>query len=276
MEKILIIDDFDAVRKTIKRVVERENFIALQACDGKEGLEVFEREKPDVVITDLKMPNIDGKGVLCAVKEQSPETEVIVLTGYGDPETERFLLKKGAFRYLQKPLDLHQLVKILGEVREKIHKERPTQNTATSSIENFQITISKDEKIIVSGDESFKSERGLLAQFVNQLQIPVLVIDQGLNILFSNLVLNLNFENVETVLTSSFIENIFHKGLINSIDEKFIINIRRILDGYSPDISPQFESLYKSIAFLKVRLSNRGQETPILILMFQGKFYGNI
>lgn len=137
MEKVLIIDDFEPVRKVIKRIVEQENFIALQACDGKEGLEVFERERPELIITDLKMPNIDGKGVLCAVKSQHPETEVIVLTGYGDNELGSFLLKNGAFSYLKKPLDLHHLVKILTEARNKIKKNNGTvvpllSNTSTT------------------------------------------------------------------------------------------------------------------------------------------------
>jgi CheY-like chemotaxis protein len=119
MEKILIIDDFEPFRSTACRVVERLGFHALSASDGREGLDVFARERPGIVITDLQMPQIDGTGVLLAIKEKSPQTAVVVLTGFSTDAVERELLRLGAFACLKKPLNLQQIVQVIAQIQEK-------------------------------------------------------------------------------------------------------------------------------------------------------------
>lgn len=119
MEKILIIDDFEPFRSTACRVVERLGFHALSASDGREGLDVFARERPGIVITDLQMPQIDGTGVLLAIKEKSPQTAVVVLTGFSTDSVERELLRLGAFACLKKPLNLQQVVEVIARIQEK-------------------------------------------------------------------------------------------------------------------------------------------------------------
>jgi CheY-like chemotaxis protein len=119
MEKILIIDDFEPFRSTACRVVERLGFLALSASDGREGLDVFARERPGIVITDLQMPLIDGTGVLLAIKEKSPQTAVVVLTGFSTDAVERELLRLGAFVCLKKPLNLDQIVQVIAQIQEK-------------------------------------------------------------------------------------------------------------------------------------------------------------
>lgn len=119
MEKILIIDDFEPFRSTACRVVERLGFQALPASDGREGLDVFARERPGIVITDLQMPQIDGTGVLLAIKEKSPQTAVVVLTGFSTDSVERELLRLGAFACLKKPLNLQKVVEVIAQIQEK-------------------------------------------------------------------------------------------------------------------------------------------------------------
>jgi CheY-like chemotaxis protein len=119
MEKILIIDDFEPFRSTACRVVERMGFHSLWASDGREGLDIFYREKPGIVITDLQMPQVDGTGVLLAIKEKSPQTAVVVLTGFSTDAVERELLRQGAFACLKKPLNLQQVVQVISDIQEK-------------------------------------------------------------------------------------------------------------------------------------------------------------
>ncbi len=120
MQKVLVIDDFEPVRKVVKRIVERMGYTVLQASHGREGLEIYDKERPEIIITDLNIPYIDGKSVLYSIKRQSPKTEVIVLTGFADQETTNSLLKSGAFACLKKPLNLEQMIKTLADVREKM------------------------------------------------------------------------------------------------------------------------------------------------------------
>lgn len=119
MKKILIIDDFEPFRTMTRRVVERLGYTARACADGRDGLDAFDQERPDIVITDLNMPNVDGMGVLCAIKQKSPETEVVVLTGFATEAVERELLRQGAFACLKKPLTLDQIVRVISRIREK-------------------------------------------------------------------------------------------------------------------------------------------------------------
>lgn len=93
-------------------------FHALSASDGREGLDVFARERPGIVITDLQMPQIDGTGVLVAIKEKSPQTAVVVLTGFSTEPVERELMRS-ASACLKKPLNLDQVVQVISQIQEK-------------------------------------------------------------------------------------------------------------------------------------------------------------
>jgi CheY-like chemotaxis protein len=80
-EKILVIDDEAEIRGVLMEVLQEEGFEVIEACDGVEGLQIFHKEKPDRVITDVKMPRKDGLAVLKEVKESGSDTDVIILTG---------------------------------------------------------------------------------------------------------------------------------------------------------------------------------------------------
>jgi DNA-binding response OmpR family regulator len=83
------------------------------AYDGESALEIVERDQPEVMILDLKMPGVDGKEVLRRVKETRPEVEVIILTGQGSEADREECMKLGAFAYLEKPVDIEQLSSVL-------------------------------------------------------------------------------------------------------------------------------------------------------------------
>lgn len=136
MRKILIIDDFEPFRNMVRRVVERLGYQAFVSAGGQEGLEVFARENPEIVITDFQMPDVDGLGVLVAIKEKSPETEVIVLTGFATEKIEAELLRHGAFACLKKPLNLEKIVSILGRIGDRKRHPGEERPLALLRVEN--------------------------------------------------------------------------------------------------------------------------------------------
>lgn len=103
--RVLVVDDARLVRAMITSILERAGFQATQAADGASALERLAREAYDVVITDLKMPGIDGFEVLASVKRTSPEVEVIILTGTHAQDVNCAVraLRLGAHDYLSKP-----------------------------------------------------------------------------------------------------------------------------------------------------------------------------
>lgn len=103
-KKILIIEDNSLLRFSLAAFLEDSGFRCMHAEDGMEGLEIFSRCHPDLVLTDLRMPRLDGFGVLSALRECQPKRPVVVLTGSCDPETVAEVMALGAEACLQKPL----------------------------------------------------------------------------------------------------------------------------------------------------------------------------
>lgn len=110
MAKILVIDDERSIRNTLKEVLEYENHQVEVAADGPEGLEAFKKGGFDVVLCDIKMPNMDGMEVLEKLFEISADTPVVMISGHGNIDTAVEAIKKGAFDFIEKPLDLNRLL----------------------------------------------------------------------------------------------------------------------------------------------------------------------
>jgi DNA-binding NtrC family response regulator len=110
MSKILVIDDERAIRNTLKEVLEYEKHEVDLAEDGPSGLEFFNANSYDLVLCDIKMAKMDGIEVLQKIYETSPDVPVVMISGHGNIDTAVEAIKKGAFDFLEKPLDLNRLL----------------------------------------------------------------------------------------------------------------------------------------------------------------------
>jgi PAS domain S-box-containing protein len=107
---LLFVDDEEVIRKSFARELGIEGFAVTVAADGNEAIQLLAHTDFDLVITDLMMPDIDGFGVLKAVKKGSPQTSVIILTGYGDMRSAIDALRLGADDFTLKPCEIEELV----------------------------------------------------------------------------------------------------------------------------------------------------------------------
>ncbi|MBL0343516.1 MAG: sigma-54-dependent Fis family transcriptional regulator [Bacteroidetes bacterium] len=110
MPKILIIDDEKSIRNTLKEILSYEGYEVTEAQDGIEGLKFVEKDKFDIILSDIKMPKMDGIEVLEKLQEISPETPVVMISGHGNIDTAVEAIRKGAFDYISKPLDLNRML----------------------------------------------------------------------------------------------------------------------------------------------------------------------
>ncbi|WP_010663318.1 sigma-54-dependent transcriptional regulator [Marinilabilia salmonicolor] len=110
MSKILVIDDQKSIRNTLKDILEYEKHEVLLAENGADGLEHFSESKFDVVLLDIKMPEMDGMEVLDKMMQTSPDVPVIMISGHGNIDTAVEAIKKGAYDFIEKPLDLNRLL----------------------------------------------------------------------------------------------------------------------------------------------------------------------
>ena len=169
MEKILVIDDERPIRSTLKEILEFENFKVDTAEDGKQGLEMILANKYDLILSDIKMPKMDGMELLDALIEKSVETPVVMISGHGNVETAVEAIKKGAYDFIQKPLDLNrtlvtlrnaldrkEIVKEVKKLKRKVSKGKVTEIIGESApVLHIKEMINKvaetDARVFVTG-----------------------------------------------------------------------------------------------------------------------------
>jgi two-component system, NtrC family, nitrogen regulation response regulator NtrX len=110
MSKVLIIDDEKAIRSTLKEIFDYEGILSVEAADGADAIAKFKEEKFDVVLCDIKMPKLDGIEVLQQLQQINSDVPVVMISGHGTIETAVEAVKKGAFDFISKPLDLNRLL----------------------------------------------------------------------------------------------------------------------------------------------------------------------
>jgi two-component system response regulator AtoC len=109
MKSVLVIDDDPLIRKTLSSYLSKKGFEAVLAEDGEEGIQKYEEHIPDLVILDIRLPDVDGLEVLGRIREKDPNAGIIIMTAYDDMKTTIEAIKSGAFEYLVKPLDYVEL-----------------------------------------------------------------------------------------------------------------------------------------------------------------------
>jgi two-component system phosphate regulon sensor histidine kinase PhoR len=117
---VLIVDDEQDIREGSERILTRMGFQVSKAANGKDALVTFQKEKPVIVLLDLKMPGMDGMDVLEQIHKIDDDTIVIVITGYATVETAIQAMKQGAYDFIPKPFEPDQLRLIVNRASEKI------------------------------------------------------------------------------------------------------------------------------------------------------------
>ena len=119
MSRILIIDDERAIRRTLKEILEFEEFEVDEAENGNDGLNKALAKAYDIIFCDIKMPGMDGMEVLDALVKAKNESPVIMISGHGNIDTAVQAIKKGAFDFIEKPLDLNRILVTIRNAKDK-------------------------------------------------------------------------------------------------------------------------------------------------------------
>ena len=169
MTKILVIDDERPIRSTLKEILEFEKFSVETAEDGKAGLNLILKNKYDLILCDIKMPKMDGMEVLDKITENNIETPVVMISGHGNVETAVEAIKKGAYDFIQKPLDLNrtlvtlrnaldnkEVVQEVKKLKRKVSKGKVTdiigESQAVTAIkEMIEKVAPSDARVLITG-----------------------------------------------------------------------------------------------------------------------------
>lgn len=118
-KSILVVDDTPGIREALVKILQKEGFNVFTANDGQEAVKLLQKEVVALVLTDLKMPKVDGAELLRITKTISPDIEVILITGHGTVEVAVEVMKEGAFDFIQKPFNKVTVLKIVKKALEK-------------------------------------------------------------------------------------------------------------------------------------------------------------
>ncbi|MDK2979452.1 MAG: two-component system, NtrC family, nitrogen regulation response regulator NtrX [Bacteroidales bacterium] len=139
MAKILVIDDEKSIRDTLKEILEYEEHQVDLAADGDEGLTLFKENKYDIVLLDIKMPQKDGIEVLEEIFKINYEIPVIMISGHGNIDTAVESIKKGAYDFIEKPLDLNRLLVTIRNAMDKSTLVNETKTLKKKVSKTFDI-----------------------------------------------------------------------------------------------------------------------------------------
>ena len=110
---ILVVDDETNIRKVLKALLEQEGYQVSEAKDGIEALSLLKKESFQTIITDLRMPQLDGMGLLEASLKHYPDIPIIIVTAHGTVDSAVSALKMGAFDYISKPFDKTEMIQVI-------------------------------------------------------------------------------------------------------------------------------------------------------------------
>lgn len=150
-KRILLVDDEPNVVKSCARMLELEGFAVAGVTGGKEALDLYRRERFDLVLTDLKMPDVDGLEVLTAVRRLNPGAAVVIFTAYGTKESVVEALRLGAREFLEKPLDTKALVATVRRILDQGNPTTVRGNLRSMSLASiFQINCTERNRARLS------------------------------------------------------------------------------------------------------------------------------
>ena len=183
MTKILVIDDERSIRNSMKDILQYEGHEVVLAENGMEGLVSVKSEKPDIVFCDIKMPKMEGIEVLERIKEFSADTPVIMISGHGTIDTAIEAIRKGAYDFIEKPLDLNRILITIKNATDKhllINETKTLKNKVSKkydmignseALNHIRAMIDKvavsDARILVTGPNG--SGKELVAHQLHEL-----------------------------------------------------------------------------------------------------------
>ena len=198
--RFLIVDDEQSIRRLCITVGQGLGFLCSEAETAEAALELLEASAPDIVVTDLKLPNLSGEDLLRKIKELLPRTEVAIMTGHGSIESAVEAMRRGAYDYIEKPFRVERLRQLLKRMAEKVNlvtenhflRERVSTETQLDGITGTSVKIQdvlrmvsrlKDTRtpVLVTGESGTGKE--LVARAIHfrgpLAQMPFIAVDCG-------------------------------------------------------------------------------------------------
>jgi len=239
---ILTIDDEEAIRSSFKEHLEDYNYDVIEAANGRLGIDSFRQNDPDLILVDLRMPEVDGLEVLKFVTKESPDTPIIVVSGTGVITDAIEALHRGAWDYLLKPVkELDELIHVIEKNLEKSRLIKENRR--------YQDHL---ELMVAQKTDELKRSKGRLDSIIKTVPDIIYRLDKdGVITFLSESVRNYGYEPDELIGSSIF--SIVHPGYLDKVKHK--VNERRTGDRKTREL--EIVILTKSMNYVPFEVKYR-------------------
>ena len=169
LAKLLIVDDEELIRLNLRALLEDVGYRVAEAADGREGLDAFDRERPDLVLVDLMMPVMNGLSMIAGLREKNPETPVIVISGTGSVRDAVASLRLGAWDYVLKPVADAEVLDII--IKRALEKARLVREN--------RLYREHLEELVRERTEKLSESQAFLNTLIDAIPIPVFYKDRN-------------------------------------------------------------------------------------------------
>ncbi len=173
--KLLVVDDEEGIREVLEITLTDAGYEVLTAENGFSGLDMVKTHKPEIVLTDIRMPGMDGMALLKTVKQTYPDIEVIMITGYGDANLAIDSLKIGAVDFISKPVNQDVLEIALKRANDRIR----TREKLADHTRNLEILVAEKTRKLAESEKRY-------VQLFNESPAYITILDENLRIVESN------------------------------------------------------------------------------------------
>lgn len=217
MFKVLIIDDEPIIRKGLKNIINWKQFgceVCAEASDGMEGREMIKKLLPDIIITDIRMPEVDGLTMIREIKELISESKIVILTGYRDFDYVQEAIKLGAFDFILKPTKIEELTTVIGRaVKElRFQKDRSEEINKLKRLFEQNIPVLR-EKLLYDVIYEINTD---VDEIMAKMELFNVKIDKFILVVVEND----GEEDAEKSVTQ-FDRHLYQFGIVNTFEEIF-------------------------------------------------------
>jgi DNA-binding response OmpR family regulator len=255
---LLLAEDESKIRERLARVLEGEGWKVLQASDGEDAVNIFQGEKVDVVLLDIKMPKKDGLTALKEMRSISDDFEAIILTGFGDESTAIQAMRSGAIGFIRKPLDLDHLIVTVEKAIEKLKLNRALKyrNREIELQKQFAAYITRKNELVINAADPLADPTTALAQkLLDVLPVAVFAVDRAFKIHYYNHEMGKAVEHPDQMIDEEFIKQMAKVGAGTLTYDSLTSRINKVFEEQSGKIERMElgKHGYASLIFLKVK-----------------------
>jgi DNA-binding NtrC family response regulator len=186
---VLVLEDHEPTLRRLVKVLKKEGFLVEGAPDGAIGLEMYAKRRYDLILADMRMPNKDGMEVLRETKGVGADTEVIVITGYGEEDVVVEALREGAINFLRKPIDIEQMLLAIQKALDyqAMRRSLSYRNRHIEIMQELVVRLTHKLELVVETPWKMSVEaRDFLRQLVDVLPIGIVVVGSDRQIMYAN------------------------------------------------------------------------------------------